>query len=1401
MRLKEFIFVLLLLAWSLPAIAEIIELNPQNTQVALVEDNDFETVITYDVGAIHSLDVSTDEGMFTEIHIPGFAHINKIGEPNLPMSRKIIAVPLGAQIRFDVQHSEAKLLSLDEYGIEHPVMPAQQPVPKCDGPPPPFEYNPQAYQSNRFTDLNLVTTDELGILRGLRLIVVNVMPVRYNPMQNTLQVFEELTVNLQYVNADLASTRELREKTFSPYFEPVYQSTILNYRPMNNRDNLTRYPIKYVIISDPMFETQLQPFIDWKIEKGFEVIAAYTDDIGNTTTQIKDFIQDLYDAATPNDPAPSFVLFVGDTAQIPPYNGNTGNHITDLHYVRLEGTDYLPDMFYGRFSANNTTELQPQIDKTLLYERYEMSDPSYLNEAVLISGVDAWWASSHGNGHINYGTEHYFNASNNITAHAYLYPQSGNSGPQIISDVSNGVGYANYTAHGSTTSWADPSFTISDINNLQNYQKYPFVVGNCCVTNKFEIYECFGEAWLRAEDKGAIGYIGGNDNTYWNEDYWWGVGHIASIPGHGQALAYEDTGPGMFDGLFHTHGEPFPEWFTTGGAMIFAGNLAVEMSNSNRKDYYWEIYSLMGDPSLAPYMFEPSENIATYPNQIFIGMDQIQITADPYSYVGLSFDGELYGSALIEANGSITLDIDPFTTPGEATLVITRQNRIPIIETIDIIPADGPYVVVSDYTVNAGDDEIIEFGEDVSLDVEFENVGIETANNANAVATVDDQYISLDDDTVTLGDISAGELILIEEAFSFSVANNVPNNHSFTLEVVITDADDNVWDAVINLNAYAPVVEIEEIIVGADGILDPGETEDISVFLKNAGGAVIEDVIATLFSEDDYITINEANYTTGDINAGETGEAIFNITASDETPVGHVAGFSLDIEGHNEYSVQEQFFLTIGVNIEDFETGDFSAYPWEFTGNADWTIVEEAYEGDYAARSGQISHNQSSGMKVEFDVLMDGEISFWKKVSSENNYDYLRFYIDGQELGQWSGEVGWSESVFEVSAGTRVFEWRYTKDGSVSHGSDCAWVDYITFPSVMIPAPPEMHVDIEEINVELEADTTYVETFQISNIGGGNLTYSILLEETSTSSDRSIEGSYVECSEDEFTAGETTDWIFTVYNASTDMEWLTDVSISFPMGVTVNSSTDFIGGSGGPLVSDGTTGNGVTVHWYDDDGGWGNIHGDETAEAEVNVSISNGFNAPVNMDYHIIGDHYGAQPHEVFGNMILNPTNEPISWISLSQYSGSLFVGENDEIEVILDTSDLDDGTYTALMTIAGSDGSEVEVPITLNVYTVDAEDTIVPAISEIVKNYPNPFNPETTIDFSLKEETNVKVEIFNIKGQKVTTLIDDMLIAGHHSVVWNGTDSNGNHVSSGVYFSKMQAGNTISIRKMMLLK
>jgi hypothetical protein len=113
-------------------------------------------------------------------------------------------------------------------------------------------------------------------------------------------------------------------------------------------------------------------------------------------------------------------------------------------------------------------------------------------------------------------------------------------------------------------------------------------------------------------------------------------------------------------------------------------------------------------------------------------------------------------------------------------------------------------------------------------------------------------------------------------------------------------------------------------------------------------------------------------------------------------------------------------------------------------------------------------------LKLQVEVLSAGELSFYKKVSTEEDYDVFTFFIDNVAVGEWSGIVDWSKSSFEVSQGTHILEWRFAKDYSMSGGSDCCWIDYISFPPVksvnVLDAVQNLETEVEGQNVTLTWD-------------------------------------------------------------------------------------------------------------------------------------------------------------------------------------------------------------------------------------------------------------------------------------------------------------------------------------------
>jgi hypothetical protein len=1057
--MKKIILANFLLFFYVSSFAQQLELSAETNGVVLTANtqNFFEAYSG--IQGFEAIEINTPEGIFNKLIVPSYVHSKEYGKPELPQIQKLIEIPIGADITTELLAYEKQTLLLTDFGINHKLIPSQPSISKGeDASSVPFKYYPEIYDQDEFLGKEIVTVERLGILRGVQIARLTIAPFKYNPVSNELMIFNNIELHVSYGNADYKQTQLLKEKNYTPAFNPSF-SELLNYKPLA-KDLITTYPVKYVIVSDPMFQNDLQNFIEWKTKKGFNVVEAYTNDpmVGSTTTSIKAYLEGLYTAGTAADPAPSYVLFVGDVAQVPAHNGNSGSHVSDLYYCTYDGpNDIYPDMYYGRFSATSSSQLLPQIEKTLMFEQYTFPDPSYLDEVLLVAGVDASMAPTYGNGQINYGTDNYFNAAHGLITHIYLYgsgspvtSDQASASALIIDDVSNGVGFANYTAHCWENGWADPSFETSDVSGLSNQDEYCVIVSNCCLPNSFDNAECFGEAVLRAEGKGAVGHIGGSNNTYWNEDFWWavGTGSVSANP------AYSQTGLGVFDCLFHENGEAVSDWFITLSQMVHAGNLAVTAAGGS-EEYYWEIYHVMGDPSLMPYMSVPDPLNVTHLQSIPVGSSSLSVTTEEHAYVAVSQNSVLLDAQIVGTSGNVNLSFTPLSSMGVLDVVVTKQDREPYLGSVQVISTNAPFVTAITYQIDdamANNNQLADFNEQFLLDVDFQNLGSVTANGVIATLSTNDPNVTIIDDIENLNVVASSTTINAMAAYELMIADGVQDQHLASLDLTITDNASNTWSTPISFVLQAPklmIGDFELLDASGNGILEPGETATINIESYNTGSSDCGSTDAVLSTSSMYINITSANYSFTSLPQGGTiQQASFTIEADPSIPYGTAISFDYDLT-FGMYNAQETFDVLANMASEDYETGNLLQYDWSISGNAPWLIVNSGqYEGDYCAKSGPIGSNQSTIMELEVDVAVAGDFSFFKKVSSEDGYDYLQFYIDNILRDEWTGIVDWSQESYWLTTGSHTLKWEYVKDGWVDENDDCSWVDYILFPQL-----------------------------------------------------------------------------------------------------------------------------------------------------------------------------------------------------------------------------------------------------------------------------------------------------------------------------------------------------------------
>lgn len=425
----------------------------------------------------------------------------------------------------------------------------------------------------------------------------------------------------------------------------------------------------------------------------------------------------------------------------------------------------------------------------------------------------------------------------------------------------------------------------------------------------------------------------------------------------------------------------------------------------------------------------------------------------------------------------------------------------------------------------------------------------------------------------------------------------------------------------------------------------------------------------------------------GIVTDGDTGEPIENATVAIQdfgiSPVTTNANGEYTIEDLYEFNysiavysplhagILEQHFVTAVNNVIDFElyampdgtfeNGEFAS-GWNFSGNNNWVIDDATvYSGNYSAKSGTIYNNQTSSLSISLFVQEDNEISFYQKVSSEDNYDYLRFYIDNVLQDSWSGNGNWEFETYNVESGFHTFRWEYYKDIGVSSYQDCGWIDEITFPVSSVTVTPTV---LEFYDVQ-----SCVEGLEFSIINNSN--EDVIINNIDES-------------------GSVFAWYIYEFN------------LSLPYTMSGGEQLDFL----------------VMVDFPVTDGGR------DIVSEILNIDTSEG-------EYHV---------------------------------------------ELFFDT----------------------------NLYN-SADNNEVSNIIRFFGNYPNPFNPTTTFSYNLAAESKVTLKIFNIKGQKIKTLIAENQTAGRHHVMWDGTDDNGKKVSTGIYFSqcniKDDESDYTSVKKIILLK
>ena len=860
-------------------------------------------------------------GMFSEQKVEGEQTFQKItlieehttqevGRPELPMLHQLIGIPDNKGVTYTITGVETQKLS--DYNI-YPFQP-----PTTDNPggfARPFVIDEAFYSKDGNYPSENVKVDKPNIWRDVKVAGIHVTPFTYNPATGELEVITHMTIEIEFEGSDNLKAIDTH-KALTPTFYNMYQTAIANFGDLGYTETLRDTPgIKYLVITNTEAVDIIQPLVDYKNAMGHKVEIKTLEAGFNTPEEFKDYISQLFESD-----GLEYVLMVGDAYP----NGGSGGgpnivpmyywapsgedpSYSDSWYTCLDGPDdHYADLAIGRITYNNNAldELNLQIQKTMTHYLSPDASDNWAENSILIAHKE------------NY-PDKYTQCCEEIRTYPYsvqtpifetCYGGAGATNQDIIDFVNNtACGIFNYRGHGSDTElweWgATGSFTAAHVAQLDNEDKLFVFFDVCCDNMNIVSYNgnCLCESFMK-HPTASVAVNGAIIPSY-------------TIPNH-------DYDKEMYKAVFDE--DITNIGYVTNFANVTVLNVHGTIGRSNVRTYLW-----LGDASIEPWTKQPENLTVTHDTQIFLGLSEFEVNViDANGPVENAMvcvsneDGTIYGVAYTDDAGLANVDFGgPVQNPGDATVTVTRHNHLPYQSVIPVIPQEGPYVVKDSYEINdvagGNGDGLMDYAESILLTLSVKNVGIEVAANVVVSLTTEDEYITITDGEENYGNIGPDEIVTVEDAFAFDVADDIPDGHAALFEVAATNGTD-IWTSNLVITAHAPVLELGEFIISDpsgnnNGKIDPGEDVQISVYVNNTGSSEAYNVMGALTTNDAYLEVTTTEpQVYGDINGAGMAMATFDAHAADDTPAGHMAELELDVNAEHNITGNGSFSVVIG---------------------------------------------------------------------------------------------------------------------------------------------------------------------------------------------------------------------------------------------------------------------------------------------------------------------------------------------------------------------------------------------------------------------------------------------------------------------------------------------------------
>jgi len=715
-----------------------------------------------------------DGNIYTKIIVPGSARL-AVGMPDVPSFGAWILIPNGTSVSISSFIGTPKV-------YENVNLPPVQPLPmdQKDAPAPPFTKDATTFSTDADYPGMPAETEPIKRKRGQDCTILWIYPYQYNPVRKTLRVYRDLEITVNFSGIIQPIPANLRNENL----EKSLKSMAINGEAVisaeksagsewpQNKQEIEGYEL--LIITHPNFEDAAVALADWKTRRGINAKVVTTDTTGNSNSEIEAYIDSVY---VNWNPAPSYLLFIGDSEFIPTWHVNMhprgdGHTGADIFYADYDNpADYVAEFGYARLSVDTDEEADSLIARVIRYERSPVNFNSYYTHSTMAccfqdgqygppdSIADRRFAKTSEDVKNFLDTQGYTQERIYITANLYnsdpvypkywstdfvfendssgveipwylqkpTFPWDGDAG-DITAAVNNGRFFITHRDHGARDGWADPEFDNADVDALNNGERRPFVWTVNCQTGWFDnetddagygtgyADECFVEHWLRHNIGGSCGLIGSTRNSYSgiNDRLVWGW-MDAIWP---TFLTWCNDPYGSADPIYrmgdvHNYGK---EYMRTKYAWDSYVRTGVE-------EFHW-----FGDPTTEMWTQIPGDLTVSHTDSCFYGTSYCTVYVDQDdALVSLVQNGEIIGTAISGGGSAVVSCEPPVSGPGDVYVTVTKHDYRPyegiIIPVFCGIVYDGhggplragSYTVMCDVEIPVGETLTIEPGTHVAF--------------------------------------------------------------------------------------------------------------------------------------------------------------------------------------------------------------------------------------------------------------------------------------------------------------------------------------------------------------------------------------------------------------------------------------------------------------------------------------------------------------------------------------------------------------------------------------------------------------------------------------------------------------------------------------------------------------